>query len=89
MVSSSFCKPKAEIADCQSVIRMLKQTGRLERYEKSQDVYDQLKPLQESAIRYAKERVRTLKEEKLEIICRQSNPVTTVADLVEYLNSRR
>ncbi|MEY8379329.1 hypothetical protein AALD22_27010 [Lachnospiraceae bacterium 56-18] len=68
---------------------MLKQTGRLERYEKSQDVYDQLKPLQESAIRYAKERVRTLKEEKLEIICRQSNPVTTVADLVEYLNSRR
>ena len=71
------------------MIRMLKQTGRLERYEKSQDVYDQLKPLQESAIRYAKERVRTLKEEKLEIICRQSNPVTTVADLVEYLNSRR
>ena len=84
-----FVNQKAEIADCQSVIRMLKQTGRLERYEKSQDVYDQLKPLQESAIRYAKERVRTLKEEKLEIICRQSNPVTTVADLVEYLNSRR
>ena len=84
-----FVNQKSEIADCQALVRMLKQTGRLERYEKNLDVYDQLKPLQESAIRNAKERVRALEEEKEEIICRQSNPVTTVVDLVEYLNSKR
>jgi len=68
---------------------MLKQPGRLERYEKNQDVYDQLESLQEKAIERAKQRIHVLEEEKAEIICRQSNPVTTVAELVEYLNSRR
>lgn len=84
-----FMNQRTEVADCQALIRMLKQPGRLERYEKNQDVYDQLEPLQEKAIERAKQRIHVLKEEKTEIFCRQSNPVTTVAELVEYLNSRR
>ena len=68
---------------------MLKQPGRLEQYEKSQDLYDLLRPMQEKAIERAKQRVRALAEENAEIICRRSNPVTTVAELVEYLNGKR
>lgn len=84
-----FVNQRTEVADCRTLIRMLKQPGRLERYEKNQDVYDQLEPLQEKAIERAKQRIHVLEEEKAELICRQSNPVTTVAELVEYLNSRR
>lgn len=84
-----FVNQRTEAADCQALIQMLKQPGRLERYEKNQDVYDQLEPLQEKAIERAKQRIHVLEEEREEIICRRSNPVTTVAELVEYLNSRR
>lgn len=84
-----FVDQRTEITDCQALIRMLKQPGRLERYEKNQDLYDQLEPLQEKAIDRAKQRIHVLEEEMTEIVCRQSNPVTTVVELVEYLNSRR
>lgn len=84
-----FVNQQAEVTDCQTLIRMLRQPGRLERYEKNQDVYDQLKPLQEKAIERAEQRIRVLNEERTEIISRQSNPVTTVAELVKYLNSRQ
>lgn len=84
-----FVNQQTEISDCQTLVHMLKQPDRLEHYVKSQDVYDQLKPLQKKAIERAKQRINILKNEKAEIICRQSNPVTTVVELVEYLNSRR
>lgn len=84
-----YVNQRTEISDCQMLIRMLKQPGRLERYEKNQDVYDQLEPLQEKAIERAKQRIHVLKEEKAEIICRRSNPVTTVVELVEYLKSKQ
>lgn len=84
-----FVNQRTVVSDCRALIRMLNQPGRLERYEKNQDVYDQLEPLQEKAIERAKQRIHALEEEKIEIICRESNPVTTVAELAEYLNSRR
>ncbi len=84
-----FVNQSAEITHCEGVIRMLKQPGRLERYEKNHDVYDQLEPLQKDAIERAKQRIQTLEIEHTEVISRKSNPVTTVADLVEYLNSKR
>ena len=68
---------------------MLKQPGRLEQYKKNNDVYDQLEPLQKDAIERARQRIQTLEIEHIEVISRKSNPVTTVADLVEYLNSKR
>lgn len=61
---------------------MLKKKGRLEQYEKNKDVYEQLKPFQEVAIDRAKKRVTVLKTEHTEIISRESNPVTTVAEPV-------
>ena len=52
-------------------------------------MYEQLKPLQEAAIDRAKKRVAALQAEHTEILSRESNPVTTVAELVEYLNSKQ
>ena len=56
---------------------------------KNKEVYEQLKPLQEAAIDRAKKRVAVLQDEHIEILSRESNPVTTVAELVEYLNSKQ
>lgn len=53
------------------------------------EVYELLKPLQEAAIDRAKKRVAVLQAEHTEILSRESNPVTTVAELVEYLNSKQ
>lgn len=52
-------------------------------------MYEQLKPLQEAAIDRAKKRVAALEAEHTEVLTRESNPVTTVAELVEYLNSKQ
>ena len=45
--------------------------------------------LQAEAIQYAKERVERLNRDHAAVICRDSNPVTTVYELVEFLNSKR
>ena len=83
-----FCNQTTEVENCEAAIRLLKQKGRLEQYEKNKDVYDQLKPLQDKAIERAKNRRKVLEKERIEVLSRQSNPVTTVAELVEYLNSK-
>ena len=60
------------------------------RYQMEKEkVAELLKPLQESAIERAKKRVATLQAEHTEILSRESNSVTTVAELVEYLNSKQ
>lgn len=84
-----FHNQTSPIQDCQTVIRQLKQKGKLPQYQKSHEVYDKLLPYQENALLRAKKRLETLNENHQEIICRGSNPVTTAAELVEYLNSRR
>lgn len=83
-----FINQQAEVTDCQEVIRMLKKEGRLEKYEKNKDVYDILKPLQQAALERVRKRIVLLKNDGVEIFTRQSNPVTTVAELVEFLNAR-
>ncbi len=84
-----FVNQRTEVEDCQALVRMLKQPGRLEHYKKNSDVYDKLEPLQENAIKRAKQRIQAVKEGNAEIICRKSNPATTVGELFEYLNSKR
>lgn len=84
-----FCNQVAEVENCDAVIRLLKQKNRLESYEKNQNVYELLKPLQHTAIQRAKMRTDQLSKERTEIISRQSNPATSVAELVEYLNAKR
>jgi hypothetical protein len=84
-----FHNQTTPVEDCNAAIQLLKQKGRLEQYEKNKDVYEQLKPLQSVAIERARKRISALEEEHQEAISRQSNPVTTVAELVEYLNSKQ
>ncbi len=84
-----FQDQTAPLADCNAVIRQLKQKNYLPQYEKNKDVYEQLLPLQGVALSRAKKRMQKLKAGKDEILCRGSNPATTVAELVEYLKSRQ
>ena len=56
---------------------------------KSVDVFEELQEHQPEAIQYAKERVERLTRDQVAVICRDSNPVTTVYELVEFLNSKR
>ena len=84
-----FSNQSTFVENCDAAIKLLKKKGRLEQYEKNKDVYEQLKPFQEVAIVRAKKRVPVLKTEHTEIISRESNPVTTVAELVQYLNSKQ
>lgn len=84
-----FNNQSTPVENCEAVIKLLKKKGRLEQYEKNKEVYEQLKLLQEAAIDRAKKRVAALQVEHIEILSRESNPVTTVAELVEYLNSKQ
>lgn len=72
-----------------TVIDILKNKGYLENYGKSVDVFEELQEHQPEAIQYAKERVERLTRDQVAVICRDSNPVTTVYELVEFLNSKR
>lgn len=79
----------SEVRDCDEAIHLLKQKGRLEDYKKNRDFYEILKPLQNDAVKRAKKRIEALEADNRKIISRESNPVTTVVELVEYLNRRR
>ena len=57
-------------------------------YEKNKDYFDALKPFQPTAIQRAKARTEQIQSQGIEPISRQSNPLTTVWELVEYLNSK-
>lgn len=83
-----FVNQQTEVEDCQALIRLLKQPGRLPDYEKNKDYFDGLKPLQSTAIQRAKARAEQVRNQDTELISRQSNPLTTVWELVEYLNSK-
>lgn len=84
-----FADRQTEVSDSHALIRMLRQPGRLEQYKKNQDVYDQLEPLQKKAAQRARQRIRSLEEKHVQLISRNSNPVTTVVYLTEFLNARR
>ena len=75
--------------DSAAVIEILKNKGYLENYGKSVDVFEELQGHQAEAIQRAKERVERLNRDHIAVICRDSNPVTMVYELVEFLNSKR
>lgn len=83
-----FSNQQTEVEDCQALIRLLKQPGKLPDYEKNRDFFDTLKPLQAVAVQRAKTRTEQIRNQGVEPISRQSNPLTTVYELVEYLNSK-
>ena len=83
-----FVNQQTEVEDCQALICLLKQPNRIPDYEKNKDYFDVLKPLQAVAIQRAKARTEQVRSQGIESISRQSNPLTTVWELVEYLNSK-
>ena len=84
-----FLKNNGYLKDSNAVIEQLKKKDRLEKYEKSTYVFDTLLPHQTEAIQRAKERVEQLEKDKIVVLSSDSNPVTTVYELVEYLNSQQ
>lgn len=84
-----FLKHNGYLRDADAVITQLKKKDRLEKYEKTKDVFGILLPYQANAIQRAKERVFQLKKDDIEVIGRDSNPVTTAYELVEYLQAQQ
>ena len=84
-----FVKHNGYLKGSNAVIEQLKKKDRLEKYEKSTDVFDALLPHQTEAIERAKERVQQLEKDNIIVLSSDSNPVTTVNELVEYLNSQQ
>lgn len=84
-----FEKRNGYLKDCDAIIDILKRNAYLANYEKSVDVYEQLIGNQKVAIEHAKLRVEQLKKDQIVIISCDSNPVTTVYELVEFLNAQR
>ena len=83
-----FEKRNGYLRDCDSVIEILKNKGYLAGYEKSTDVFVQLKDHQQEAVQRAEERTARLENDHVTLVSRDSNPVTTVHKLVEFLNSQ-
>jgi hypothetical protein len=75
--------------DSARIISLLKEKKYLPKYDKSLDVYENLIEYQTKAIQNARKRVERLNRDQIEVISRDSNPVTTVYELVEYLNNKR
>lgn len=83
-----FTEYKAELKDCDAVIRLLKYPDRLPDYGKSVDIYGRIKPNQETAVKHALHRLNDLRTKHIKQLSRASNPSTSVVELVEYLNKR-
>lgn len=84
-----FMQQNRHFSGAGEVLRLLRSKDCLERYEKNQDVFADLQSRQSEAIRRAKERLDRLYRDHVVILSRESNPVTTVHELVEYLNSQQ
>ena len=79
---------RREMQSFLKVFLKMKQPKRIPDYEKNKDCFDVLKPLQAVAIQRAKARADQVQKQVLEPISRQSNPLTTIWELAEYLNSK-
>lgn len=77
------------LENCDAVIQQLQKKERLPGYTKSDDLYADLLPMQSNAINRAQKRVGAVLEESETILRRESNPVTNVHELVQFLNEKR
>lgn len=83
-----YCNQLTAVEDCQEAIKLLKKKGRLENYAKNIDIYAQLKPLQPHAIKRARKLIEQQNNTHKPILSRNSNPITTVSELVVFLNDK-
>lgn len=84
-----FMQYNAYLKGSGEVVRLLRAKGRLEKYEKNQDVYHLLLSYQTEAVRRADARLEQLYRDGTLVMSRDSNPATTVHKLVEYLNQQK
>lgn len=83
-----FVNHTAYIKSAEEALHLLRANGRLENYEKNQDVFTDLLAHQEEAISRSKKRLDRLRQDGISLLSRNSNPMTTVHELVEYLTSK-
>ncbi len=83
-----FAAHNGHLKGADEVIRLLRSKGRLESYEKNQDVFAPLLSHQSEAINRAQKRLEQLYKDGIVVLSRNSNPATTVHHLVEYLNKQ-
>lgn len=84
-----FTKYNSYLNGADEVIRQLQSKDKMIKYEKNLDVFADLFPYQSKAIERAKARIDVLHKDNVIVISRNSNPVTTVHELVEFLNSKQ
>ena len=84
-----FIAPGRPLQDCDTVINELVKQDSMKNYRKSQDVYETLLPLLESALKRVAKRTEKLEKEQIEKLSRESNPFTNVDQLVSYLLAKR
>lgn len=83
-----FMQHNAHLKGADEVIHLLQAKGRLEKYEKNQDVFHSLLPHQSEAADRAAKRLEQLYRDGIIVMSRDSNPATTVHKLVAYLNEQ-
>jgi len=83
-----FTDQRAYLADAEAVIAKLDAKNRIPNYSKAGDYYDVLLPKQQQAVNRAMALQEYHKNNELPLLHRESNPCTTVAELVELLQSR-
>lgn len=83
-----FCSQTAVLRDCSDVIRHLRVAGRIENYEKNRDYFDMLLPYIDKAVERSEKRIMELEKEKIELVSRDSNPLSSVSSLVTFLLER-
>ena len=83
-----FFDQNAPVSDGAAIIRKLESNGGIKHYSKSKDYYSILKPLQPEALSRARQLIKKHEANGNVILSRDSNPVTTVSDLVTLLNEK-
>ena len=85
-----FVNQQTEVEDCQGIDSLARNSqNRIPRFMRRTGIaLNVLKPLRATAIQRAKVRTEQIRSQGIEPISRQSNPLTTVWELVEYLNSK-
>ena len=74
------------IRDPREAVRILRSRGGIEKYEKNGDYFDKLLPLQSTAVERARKILKQAEKDGRKVLSRASNPVTTVSELVTFLN---
>ena len=83
-----FVHQQGYIEDCDDAIRLLSQNGRLPGYTKTGDYFELLRANMGAVVERAGMLMKRHLEDRNTLLCRESNPCTTVGELVSFLLER-